>query len=426
MDTNTIKNELEAKASPSPAPTPVPTPIPTVEPTPVPTVEPTPEPTPAPELELEEPVLAEDAELPAEPEITDEPEIAGESDVLDDAGPAESEDISPIESDAPVEADPEPADEEDPVVPDVDPEPALDVPAATEPPVEEEPEEELTIDDAAQVLDMSGLPIDTRVYKNTHGLADVELALSAGSAQLASISYDGYTVSLTPRIRSGNASMRESAEAAARSIASITANVKQLESVAEKGSFQAKITPKNLSSSLTYSGILNGADLEYIVAESSLKENIIVKAKAAEYVYEFTLDAGGLTPELTSSGSIELKDGSGTAVFVIPAVKGIAVRRHRLCLQCFIRPADRHFGGDSPQNVFPAGELHYLSGGLILHRKGLGVCGRKVFWLRCGQLRHRRCCGQRFCATQHSPRDPVGGQRQSTAQNQQDCKDQQK
>lgn len=89
------KDELEAKASPSPAPTPVPTPIPTVEPTPVPTVEPTPEPTPAPELELEEPVLAEDAELPAEPEITDEPEIADESDVLDEAGPAESEDIFP-------------------------------------------------------------------------------------------------------------------------------------------------------------------------------------------------------------------------------------------------------------------------------------------------------------------------------------------
>ena len=41
-------------------------------------------------------------------------------------------------------------------------------------------------------------------------------------------------------------------------------------------------------------------------------------------------------------------------------------------------------------------------------------------------LRHRRCCGQRRCMAQHSPRDPVGGQRQSTAQNQQDCKDQQK
>lgn len=299
------KDELEAKASPSPAPTPVPTPIPTVEPTPVPTVEPTPEPTPAPELELEEPVLAEDAELPAEPEITDEPEIAGESDVLDEAGPAESEDISPIESDAPVEADPEPADEEDPVVPDVDPEPALDVPAATEPPVEEEPEEELTIDDEAQVLDMSGLPIDTRVYKNTHGLADVELALSAGSAQLASISYDGYTVSLTPRIRSGNASMRESAEAAARSIASITANVKQLESVAEKGSFQAKITPKNLSSSLTYSGILNGADLEYIVAESSLKENIIVKAKPRRLSRTMkTLSVAAVLAVVIISGSV--------------------------------------------------------------------------------------------------------------------------
>ena len=63
------KDELEAKASPSPAPTPVPTPIPTVEPTPVPTVEPTPEPTPAPELELEEPALSEDAELPQSPKL---------------------------------------------------------------------------------------------------------------------------------------------------------------------------------------------------------------------------------------------------------------------------------------------------------------------------------------------------------------------
>ena len=111
---------------------------------------------------------------------------------------------------------------------------------------------------------------------------------------------------------------------------------------------------------------------------------------------------------------------------MIPAVERIGVGGNSLCLECFVRPADRHFGGDSPQNVFPAGKLHYLSGGLILHRKGLGVCGRKVFWLRCGQLRHRRCCGQRRCMAQHSPRDPVGGQRQSTAQNQQDCKDQQK
>ena len=34
------------------------------------------------------------------------------------------------------------------------------------------------------------------------------------------------------------------------------------------------------------------------------------------------------------------------------------------------------------------------------------LCGRGVVW-----------------PAEHSPRDPVGGQRQSTAQNQQDCKD---
>ena len=111
---------------------------------------------------------------------------------------------------------------------------------------------------------------------------------------------------------------------------------------------------------------------------------------------------------------------------MIPAVERVGVGGNSLCLECFVRPADRHFGGDSPQNVFPAGELHYLSGGLILHRKGLGVCGRKGVGLRCGQFRCRRGGGQGLCMAQHSPRDPVGGQRQSTAQNQQDCKDQQK
>ena len=51
---------------------------------------------------------------------------------------------------------------------------------------------------------------------------------------------------------------------------------------------------------------------------------------------------------------------------MIPAVERIGVGGNSLCLECFVRPADRHFGGDSPQNVFPAGKLHYLSGGLIL------------------------------------------------------------
>ena len=40
---------------------------------------------------------------------------------------------------------------------------------------------------------------------------------------------------------------------------------------------------------------------------------------------------------------------------MIPAVERVGVGGNSLCLECFVRPADRHFGGDSPQNVFPAG-----------------------------------------------------------------------
>ena len=55
-----------------------------------------------------------------------------------------------------------------------------------------------------------------------------------------------------------------------------------------------------------YRDCFDGADLQYLLTESYLKDNIIVKAKSSEYEYDFRLKAKGLMLELSDDGkSIE-------------------------------------------------------------------------------------------------------------------------
>ena len=165
---------------------------------------------------------------------------------------------------------------------------------------------------------VKALPIDSRMYKNTAGFADVSLAVSAGAGRLATLSYGDYSVSLTPQF-SFDAARPAKAYESVVAAASVAGQVKTLKSSVKESSFEEKILPKNLSSAVTYDGILNGADLEYIINETSLKENIIVREAASEYVYRLLLDSGSLTPHLTEMGSIELRGKEDEAVFVIPA-----------------------------------------------------------------------------------------------------------
>lgn len=230
-------------------------------------------------------------------------------DETEPAEPENSEDNGGVVITFPGEEEPEPDDDEpgedNSVVIIGDPDEDGEEPdaAVTEEPAVEEP-----------------FQIDTRIYKNTAGLADVSLALSGGAGQLATISYGGYSVSLTPQVNS-SATMEGTAAmgSEARKQAQIAGQIRQLESVAGPNSFQARIMPPNLSSALLYEGMFDQADLEYIVAESSLKENIIVNARASAYVYSFLLDPDGLTPVQLETGSIELRDGGDKAVFIIPA-----------------------------------------------------------------------------------------------------------
>jgi len=65
---------------------------------------------------------------------------------------------------------------------------------------------------------------------------------------------------------------------------------------------------KKLSSAVVYEGIFPGADLEYIVTPSKIKENIVVNQAQAKYTYKFDVSLGGLIAEPQKNGAIFLFD----------------------------------------------------------------------------------------------------------------------
>lgn len=65
---------------------------------------------------------------------------------------------------------------------------------------------------------------------------------------------------------------------------------------------------KKAVSSVIYEDILDGVDLEYVVNGNNLKENIIVKSKVDEYVYQFDMKLNKLAAEKLDDGTIVLVD----------------------------------------------------------------------------------------------------------------------
>ena len=123
--------------------------------------------------------------------------------------------------------------------------------------------------------------------------------------------------------------------------------------------------------------------------------------------------------------------GEPCAVFlgaVIPAVEGIAVRRHCLCLQCFVRPADRHFGGNGSNQVLPQWQCCRLPGALIRKADGISCVSRggglTAVFFRSG--RGSFGCGRSRTLRKGHAGKAVGGTRQHAAQHQQNGTQQQK
>ena len=78
-------------------------------------------------------------------------------------------------------------------------------------------------------------------------------------------------------------------------------------------------TLSKITSSVSYKDILEGVDLEYVLAGENLKENIIVKEAAESYVYTFALSLNGLSARLNESGDVLLENAEGAVIYTMPA-----------------------------------------------------------------------------------------------------------
>ena len=83
---------------------------------------------------------------------------------------------------------------------------------------------------------------------------------------------------------------------------------------------QKMLSLDNLSAKVLYKNILDGVDLEYIVDSYDIKENIIVKERAENYTYTFTMRLNNLNARLDEKGQIIVTDSStGNIEYIIPA-----------------------------------------------------------------------------------------------------------
>ena len=140
-------------------------------------------------------------------------------------------------------------------------------------------------------------------YRNRAGLIDVRLAELSNAGDLISISDGKNTLRFTP----------------AWEIEERPAVLLEPELPYDSESFEAAVTPRNLTAGLRYEEVLPGVDLEYWVHPSGVKENIVLREPMGEANYSFILDCGELTPYREDDGSITLCDLEGECVMRIPA-----------------------------------------------------------------------------------------------------------
>ena len=76
---------------------------------------------------------------------------------------------------------------------------------------------------------------------------------------------------------------------------------------------------ENISSTIRYSDILDGVDIEYIVHSLNIKENIIVKERKDSYSYTFTVGLNNLAATLSDDGNVYISNEDGEIKYVIPA-----------------------------------------------------------------------------------------------------------
>jgi hypothetical protein len=78
------------------------------------------------------------------------------------------------------------------------------------------------------------------------------------------------------------------------------------------------LSPVASGNTVTYRGALSGADLDYDVASTGLRERIVLPRASKDPTYTFTVDLGGLSAKQRSDGSIALYGEGSDPVAVMP------------------------------------------------------------------------------------------------------------
>ena len=164
--------------------------------------------------------------------------------------------------------------------------------------------------------------VESGGYTNTSNSFKVTFANDITDNDLVKIEYENYNVTwgYVRKITHSNAAAGlfnfESQAIVAPQQNEFSYETVQAEKVQQKN--QEIINQGNTNGGIVYQNIENGIDLEYKLSGGTLKENIIVNQKRAEYTYQFMLKTGGLIPVINADKSIDFKDGQ-TTIFKIPA-----------------------------------------------------------------------------------------------------------
>ena len=120
-------------------------------------------------------------------------------------------------------------------------------------------------------------------------------------------------------IHDGNRKLSLSLNGANKKVEGIISN-NETEFDDDATQLQKMTTLDKISASVRYNDILENVDLEYVIKGANIKENIIVKAKASNYSYSFTLSLNNLVASLNEKNEIIISDSSTSEiVYLIPA-----------------------------------------------------------------------------------------------------------
>ena len=161
-------------------------------------------------------------------------------------------------------------------------------------------------------------------YTPAAAALDIRIPQDFSSNQMLTIGKDGYTVGMRIKSTDNTVTMSRASATASDTITSAKAvinnNFESLQAINTSTSIDAtasnnlKVETENKQimklekkvSAVNYNGILDGADLQYVITPSRVKENIIVNKTQDSYVYQFELALDGLTPVAQENGSINL------------------------------------------------------------------------------------------------------------------------